>query len=363
MSQLPVITNYVVNYQIGIMTVGRLLAYAMPFFLQFVLPMSIMIAVLLTFLRMSGDMEIVALKAGGVTIYRLLPPVLVFGLIGTLLTGLIAVYALPNGRKATKELLFEVASSHVDIGLKPRQFIDSFKGVVLYVHAIDPNTKILKDVFIEDRRSPDLAITVVAPSGRISFDPVHFSVNLRLKEGSIHQVNLKETRANDMKFDTYDIRLEMQRKVDGLDQRPMHVEEMGLFELYRSIKGNKHKDEKYYKALLELHKKFSLPAACLALGILAVPLGIRARSSKRAYGVGLGLLFFLLYYILLSTGWVLGESGAYPPAIGMWVPNLLSLAVGIVLLVRTANEKPIVLPPMPRWITRLQFGRRQTPRV
>ncbi|MBT8339019.1 MAG: LptF/LptG family permease, partial [Desulfatitalea sp.] len=77
MTQLPVITNYVVNYRIGVFTAVRLMAFAMPFFLQFVLPMSTMIAVLLTFLRMSGDMEIVALKAAGVNLYRLLPPVLV----------------------------------------------------------------------------------------------------------------------------------------------------------------------------------------------------------------------------------------------------------------------------------------------
>lgn len=363
MTQLPVITNYVVNYQVGILSVVQLLAYAMPFFLQFVLPMSVMISVLLTFLRMSGDMEIVALKAGGVTVYRLLPPVVVFGLVGTLITGLMAIYALPTGRKATKKLLYEVASSHADLGLKPRQFIDSFENVVLYIHAIDPATKQLKDVFIEDRRSPDLVITIVAPTGRITFDPAHYAVYLRLTNGTINQVNLKEKLAHPTTFGNYNLRLDIQRRTDGLGQRPQHVEEMGFFELHRSIQNSKKKDEKYYKMLLEWHKKFSLPTACLALSILAVPLGIRARSSKRAYGVGLGLLFFLLYYILLSTGWVLGESGVYPPVIGMWVPNLISLAAGIVLLIRTASEKPIILPPMPQWIRRLQFGKSESPNV
>ena len=75
MAELPEITDYVVNYQIGLKTVLLLLTYAMPYFLQFVIPMSVMISVLLTFLRMSADMEIVALKAGGVSIYRLLPAV------------------------------------------------------------------------------------------------------------------------------------------------------------------------------------------------------------------------------------------------------------------------------------------------
>ena len=85
-TQMNLITGYIINYQIGVGTVGLLLAFAMPYFLQFVIPMSVMLSALLTFLRMSGDMEIVALKAGGISIYRLLPPVLLFGLGGAILT-------------------------------------------------------------------------------------------------------------------------------------------------------------------------------------------------------------------------------------------------------------------------------------
>lgn len=355
MTQIPVITDYVVNYQIGIKTVLLLLAYTMPFFLQFVIPMSVMLSVLLTFLRMSGDMEIVALKAGGVSIYRMLPPVLVFGLLGAILTAYMAAYGLPTGRKATKQLLYQVAAAHVDLGLKPRQFIDSFKDVVLYIHEINPATKELKDVFIEDQRNPQLVSTVIAPRGKISVDSAQLVVNLRLWQGGIHQVDLSESRANTLQFETYDIRLDMKRNLAALTQGPEHVEEMSIAQLRQAIHDAAKKDSTYYRPLMELHKKFSLPAACLALSLLAMPLGIRARSSRRAYGVGLGLGFFLFYYILLSIGWVLGEPGTYPPQIGMWVPNAVSLAIGLVLLNRAANERPIVMPPLPRWIRRLQL--------
>jgi lipopolysaccharide export system permease protein len=357
MTQIPLITDYVVNYQISMMTVILLLAYTMPFFLQFVIPMSVMLSVLLTFLRMSGDMEIVALKAGGVSIYRLLPPVLAFGLLGAVLTAYMAIYGLPTGRKATKQLLYEVAASHVDMGLKPRQFIDTFKDVVLYIHQIDMATKELKDVFIEDQRNAKMVSTIIAPRGRISMDSGRLIVHLRLWQGAIHQVDLGEGRANTLEFETYDIRLDMRRNLADLNQGPEHVEEMGMAKLYRAIQSASQKDATYYKPLMEWHKKFSLPAACLALSLLAMPLGIRARSSRRAYGVGLGLGFFLLYYMMLSMGWVLGESGTYPPQIGMWVPNGISLGIGWWLLVRAANERPIVLPPLPQWIKRLRFRR------
>ena len=55
----------------------------------------------------------------------------------------------------------------------------------------------------------------------------------------------------------------------------------------------------------------------------------------------LGLIFFLFYYLMLSAGWVFGETGSYPPVIGMWVPNLVVGAIGLFLLVRNAKERPV----------------------
>lgn len=361
MTQLPTITNYIVAYQIGVLSVGLLLIYTMPFFFQFIIPMSIMISVLLTFLRMSGDMEIVALKAGGVSVYRLLPPVLVFGLIGALLTAFMAVYGLPTGRKATRQLIYDVATAHVDLGLKPRQFIDAYQDVMLYIHEVDPATKTLKHIFIEDRRSEGMTSAVVAPRGRLFFDADQMVANLRLYDGTIHQVNLAEGRVNDLSFSTYDIRLDVaQAPGPPVHQRPLHVEEMTMAQIRQTLLSATEKDSRYYKALLEWHKKFSLPGACLALALLGLPLGARARSAKRAYGIGLGLGFFLLYYIMLSLGWVFGEAGVYPPLIGMWVPNIVSGTIGAVLLVRTANEKPLSLPPLPLWLKRLTRQRQRT---
>ena len=82
------ITNLIVNYSANIGSILLLLIYSMPFFLEFIIPMSIMMAVLLSFLRLSADNEIVALTAGGRSVYGLLPPVLVFCLAGCILTGL-----------------------------------------------------------------------------------------------------------------------------------------------------------------------------------------------------------------------------------------------------------------------------------
>jgi len=213
-----------------------------------------------------------------------------------------AIFALPAGRKNSKQLLYDVASSHVDVGLKSRQFIDIFKGVVIYINEIDNETKMLSDVFIEDRRTEKINSTVLAHEGQLTYDPELAVANLRLFNGTIHQVDLVEKHANAIKFETYDLRLDMSSNLPAFDKGKEHVQEMSLSKLRQTIRSASKKDGAYFKALKEYHKKFSLPGASLVMALLAMPLGIRARNSKRAYGIGLGLFFFLLYYVTYSTG-------------------------------------------------------------
>jgi lipopolysaccharide export system permease protein len=120
-------------------------------------------------------------------------------------------------------------------------------------------------------------------------------------------------------------------------------DEMTLPHLRAYLKKVKANTPAYFSALLQYHKKFSIAFACLAMGLLALPLGIQGRHSKKAVGVGFGLVFFLLYYILLSVGSTLGENGRYPPLLAMWMPNVILGGLGIYLLLRSAKEKPIII--------------------
>ncbi len=341
MAEMLKITDLIVNYGVGIFVILMMLVYSTPYFLVYVIPMSIMMAVLLTFMRLSGDNELIALKTGGISIYRLLPPVILFCLAGCLLTAFMAVYGQPWGRLAVKELTFKVISSSLDVGLKERTFNDSFKDVMFYVNEVDLKNKTLIDVFIEDKRTKNLVSTVVAPTGRLFSEPDGLVYHLRLYDGIINQVNIENRSAHSIKFQTYNIRLDLKKNITTAKLRGKGRKEMSLDELIRYLRDTSSKDERYYSALMEFHKKFSISIACFTLGILAVSLGIQSRSSKNSYGLVLGLVFFLIYYLLLSFGLVFGETGAYPPVIGMWVPNYVIGGLGLYLLVKTANERSV----------------------
>jgi lipopolysaccharide export system permease protein len=341
MTKILDITNLIVNYKINLFSVFLILVYSVPRFLSFVIPMSVMMAVLLTFLRLSSDCELDALKAGGVSIYSLMPPVLAFSVMGMLLSCFLTVYAMPWGMISMKELTFRVAASHANAGLKERTFNDSFKDVMLYINKIDVKKKRLIDVFIEDKRSKNIVSTILAPKGKLFGEPDKLVFHLQLYNGAINQVNLENRSAHSINFDTYDVSLDFKKTLTTSKSGPKDEDEMSLVEFRQYLNTAAIKDEQYYTTLIEFHKKFSIPFACIALGILAVPLGVQSESAKRSSGLGLGLVFFLIYYLMLSAGQVFGEAGVYPPAIGMWVPNVVMGGLGLFLVVRTANDRPV----------------------
>ena len=346
MVEMLKVTNMVVNYRVGVLTVLIMLAYSTPYFLTYVIPMSVMIAVLLAFLRLSGDNEIVALKTSGMSIYGLLPPAMLFCLIGCLLTFFMTAYGMPWGRLSVKELTYKVLSSNLEIGLKDRTFNDSFEDVVLYVHKIDPESKELQDIFIEDKRSQNIVSTVVAPRGKLFSEPDEYIYNLLLYNGVIYQADVKNRSTKYIDFDTYEIQLDIEQVSSSLQPGPKHRKEMNLVELRHYLNNRTQRDSNYYNTLMELHKKFSIPIACFALGLLAVPLGIQSGSTKKSFGLVLGMVFFLIYYLLLTAGLVFGETGTCPPVIGMWVPNVVMGVLGLYLLIKTANERQLGVGPI-----------------
>jgi lipopolysaccharide export system permease protein len=342
MRQILDITDLIVNYRVSPLTFLLMLAFSMPYFLVYIIPMSVMMSVLLTFIRMSSDNEITALKAGGVSLYQLLFPVLVFAALCTLLTAAMTFYGMPWGAASYRQLALSVAQDNLSVGLEEQQFNDSFEGVTFYVNQIRPKKGELLDVFIQDQREAGVSSTVVAPQGRLFAGASDYSFTLRLYSGIINQVNLDDRSAHTIRFDTYDLHLSLKKAVSDIREKEKDEKEMTFSELKEALGKADPGSPRYYELLLELHEKFSIPFASLALAVLALPLGIRSFSSRKSAGLGIGLLAFLIYYLLLSTGLIFGETGLLPPAVGMWAPNLIMGGAGIYLLVKAANDRPVL---------------------
>ncbi|MCK5542559.1 MAG: LPS export ABC transporter permease LptF [Desulfobacterales bacterium] len=346
MTRIPEFTNMIVNHNAGITSLLLLLLYSFPRFLEFILPMSVMISVLLTFMRMAGDNEIIALKGGGVSLYRLLPPVLVFCTLITCFALLVSIVGVPKSKGLVENKSIEIAQSSLGIALQERVFNTDIEGIMLYVSSVDTETKKLNDVFIEDSRTKGMVNISTAPDGVFVLNEKLKIYTLRLYNGRINQVDLEKNSVNTIHFATYDINMDYSHAFTSSgSKRKKELDEMSLKELYAFIKENKDKKTTdLNKALITLHGKFSLPFACICLGILAFPLGIQSVSLKRSLGFGLGLCFFIVYYLLFAIGLSAGESGKYPPVVGMWIPDIIMGGAGLFLLYRNAKERPVKVP-------------------
>jgi lipopolysaccharide export system permease protein len=349
MTKLLEVTNFVVNYDVDAWAIGLMLLYSVPFFLQFVIPMAVMMGILLAFLRLSSDNETVAMKACGISVYKVLSPALAFSLLGTLVTAWVTIFAMPWGSTSIKQMTLKLAASSLEVGLKERSFNDQFENVVVYVGEVVPHSGILRHLFIEDRRNPKVISTIIAPEGRLSGSKAALTAHLQLKSGSITQVDLATRSANAVHFDRYDLSLKMQLDTVNDKGENKHRTEMSLAEMRRYIKTYAKRDSSYFRTVMDYHKKFSIPLAGLVLGLLAVPLGFQSGGARRSYGVGLGLALFLLYYVLLTAGWTYGKTGAVPPLVGMWAPNLVFALLGGFFLRRCATDRSLGFDQLYTW--------------
>jgi len=342
-TKLLKLTEMVINKGIPLSSTLKLVVFTMPYLFVFILPMATLLSVLITYSRLSSDNEIVALKACGISLYQMLPPVIMVTISSFLISSLMAIYAMPWGSTSFKTLLFNLARNRVEVGIKEQVFNDDFQGLVIYVNQISSKSKIMDGVFISDQRDPETSNTIVAKRGTMIPDKRNLTITFRMFDGSIHRVakDLKSTQT--ISFEVYDLNLDLEAMLPQERRDSKGRKELSLGEIRQRIKRLGEKSREYNRLTMELHRRFSIPFACFVLGLMAVPLGVTTRASGRSWGAVLALAFFLIYYILLSSVWSLGEAGILPPALGTWIPNIVLGAMALYMLVKTANESPITV--------------------
>jgi lipopolysaccharide export system permease protein len=339
------LTELFVNKGIPLTYILKLLYFLLPSFFVLTIPMATLLSVLLTFNRLSGDNEITALKASGVSLYQMTPSVWVLALSATLATTLLSLYSLPQANQASRSLLYQIASSKAHAGLRERVFNDDFEGLVLYVERVTPKTFQWENVFISDSRNAAEVQTIIAHQGMVLSDPQLLTVTLRLKNGAIHKLGDEPDSYQKIDFNTYDLRLSL--KIGWKDKKndEKHPADMSLSELGKAIQALRLKKADVKPQMIKIHEKFSIPFACLVFGIIGIPLGLQSRASRGGKSIGfawsIGVL--LVYYLLTNAGTSLAERGILLLEVGMWAANVIFLALGIYLLIKAASESPVLL--------------------
>ena len=315
--------------QFSFFDIALLFFYMVPMFLIMVLPISCMVSVFLTFLRMSTDRELVALKAGGVSIYQMLRSPAAFSFVCMCLAVFISLHAIAWGMNSFRTTILHIANTRAKVVIQPGVFNRDIFGLTLFARKVDPVTGRLSQVIFEDNTQDErTSITVLAPEGDIVTDTDRGALIFHLKNGRIYRVD--NHNVSILEFEEYNVGLDLSSLFSSVDLGDVRPKEMSWNDLKKMDRRQNAPDARYQRRVgVEMHKRWSLPVACLVLGVFALPLACAFEGVKRQLGIVLSLFLFLLYYSFYSLGMTMGESGLLPPAIGLWIANILFSAAAV----------------------------------
>jgi LPS export ABC transporter permease LptG/LPS export ABC transporter permease LptF len=334
--------------------VGELLLLTLPNIVVLTLPMSLLFGTLIAVGRLSSDSELIAMRACGVSLLTLYRPILLLSGLFTVVNTLLMVYALPWGNHSLQQLRLQILTQTVSQQVEPRVFYEEWEGLVVYVFEVPPGSRRWKGVFLADAiPASDENQVTIADWGEVLVDQAGERVVLRLYNAARHKVNMRSPdRYEVSRHKRLDLVLEdrftsEQRAKISVSKG---VRELTLAELRELRDDPAAFAETRNLARVEIHKKFSIPAACLVFGLFALPLGINNRRGGKASGFALSIGILVLYYVLLSNGEEAARYGRIPAWLAMWSPNLLLAAAGGFLLVRRNRDKSLLLTRIDRWI-------------
>jgi len=327
------LVELIVNKGVGILTVLQLCLYTLPLTFVVTIPMSVLVATLATFTRLSVDGELLGLRGAGYSLSRLTRPAVLFGVATTLLTLAITVWILPYSTRALKTLVFDMTRRHGAVGLQEGIFNSAVDGVIVYVERLNPHTSELEGIFLVDSRNPTERKVVVAQSGRFSLEPQQLRMELTLRQGSIHFLGAELSgRHRLLAFQSTTMALDLARSLTDSMQRTLGDQELTLSELRERAATARAQGQNHHPFIVEFHKKLALPFSCALFGLLAVPLASRIRRGGRGLSLAISAGFAVGYYVLLVAGEGLGDRGTVPEVLAMWLPNVLIAVGGSVLL-------------------------------
>lgn len=295
--------------------------------------------VTIAFARLSSDSEILAFKASGISMYRIIPPVVIVTTLIALLTSYVSIRIIPATEVAVKQLTYQLIKEKIDKGIKPHTFTEALGDVVVYVDKIDKDTGAWSDVWVSDMRGVANPVITMAETGEMLSDVDNMMVSIILRNGSLHRANYDSSQI--VQFENYRINIPLnppQTKATRIKRKSV----LNLAELRHEAAQMDNDPRNQRKYLIEYHKRLVLPAGCLLISLLGLPLGLQAKPGRKAIGIQAGLAIFILYYIFFTIGKSTAESGTFPVALSMWAPNLIFFVLAVFWIYRVSNEESLI---------------------
>ena len=375
-------------------------------------PCAVLTATIMAFGRLSAENEITAIKAGGISLYQILPATLIvsLGVAGALIWFNNEV--LPDFNHRTKLLMLDIARKKPLLNLEAGVIYTDIPNYNILGPTIKEinSTTYIENITIDDQTTSNIIKTIIAKVGEITFSEETGLVEITLLDGELQEIDINNPESfKKVEFTKHVIKIPMtemllirsQSEYRGDREKSSAALMEGVYKnrqrilerrqklnetvnqqlskyiysnskeektldllildhqrLNRKIKTDLNLINSYKKSidrdLVEVHKKYSIPAVCVVFVLVGSPLGILARKQGWAAAAGLSIGFFLLYWAFLIGGESLADRQKISPFWGMWSPNILVGGLGIFLVLRTVRDTATF-----RWPQVFSLPRRQ----
>lgn len=317
-----------IKYKAPILQVGKYFLYSIPGMISMSLPMATLIAAVLALGNLSRHNEIIAMRASGVSLVRIITPLLVGGM-------LISAFGFINN-----EIIMPIYSSRANyiryVEIEKRQQKVMFQQTKLWLRGPDNSIANIEIVAPNRREMLGLNIYKLTPD---------YKVRERIKAGGLVWENgawrLKHSLTFTMFGDAMRYRPsdnEIFNIVDSPDDLGMIVkksEEMNFTEMWDYVKRLKSSGYKAAQHEVDLHSKLAFPLSSLLMVMISIPFSIqKVRGGGAAKGFAIALAIAFFYWTLASVGASFGRSGVLPPSFAAWFANILFSVAAIIVLIR-----------------------------
>jgi LPS export ABC transporter permease LptG/LPS export ABC transporter permease LptF len=322
-------------------SIAEIFSFTVPLALTYTLPMSVLVGILIGLSRLAADSEITAMRASGMGVWSFLRVLSIFVLGAWLLALLNGIYVAPRSQAALAHLEDRLKGSQVSFEIQPRVFYEGFPRIVLYVQDVKSaqGAAVWKGVFMADLSDASNPKITLAKEGIVVSEGPD-RLHLHLVDGSQHDTDPKKPdQYQIITFQQTDIPIELPSTGNKPDELlPATLLDTGA--LLRKASNSDPVTARWY--LIEFHRRFALPTACLVLALVGIPLGLSSKKSGKSGGFVLTILLVFTYYVVSLVGVSLARQGRVSPWLGAWLADFAFLALGLFLLFR-AEKRPIEL--------------------
>lgn len=333
------LVNKVTEEGLSVLIALQVLLLKIPEFVAYALPISILLATLLTYGRLSSDSEIVALRSCGISVYRLATPAIILSLIISCLTFAFNEIIVPNANYTATKLLKEAIEIETPLLDEKDIFYPEYE---LKLEEINNHPKQLKRLFYaQNFDGVSLGNLTVLSLSNQELNQIILAKIAKwnetekvwnLEKGKIIKINKNNGYEAVNNFEK--TKISLPKEPFELASQSRDPYEMNIAQSLNYLKLLKFSqdEKKILMFKVRMQQKIAFPFICLVFGIIGTGLGIKPQNKGKATSFGLSIAIIFSYYLSSFMIGGFGITGVISPILAAWIPNFLGIGIGGFLL-------------------------------